>query len=149
MTRRTLGAWLVAAGSAWLGGMTPAVAQTSTASVTVPTVRDPGPYKGFFAAPGNYGMSFGSPSYGTVRANSSFSSPYGLGYGYGYNPYGLIPGRYGVGLWRPGYAEPPLYNAGDHSYRTFPVPYSPHVSTVTPPIGYYAPGFGPPATPGR
>ncbi len=47
---------------------------------------------GFFAAPGNYGTSLGTPSYGSVRTYSEFSSPYGGGYGYGYAPSGFIPG---------------------------------------------------------
>src|SRR5262245_8390490 len=59
----------------------------------------------YYAAPGNYGMAWGSASYGLKRTYSEFSSPYGPGYAYGYAPYGLLPGRYGVGLWRPGYTE--------------------------------------------
>ena len=38
---------------------------------------------GWFAAPGYYGMSYGVPSYGSVRTYSEFSSPYGAGYAYG------------------------------------------------------------------
>src|SRR4051794_13206780 len=66
----------------------------------------------YYAAPGNYGMAYGSPSFGLTRTYTSFSSPYGAGYGYGYAPYGLLPGRYGVGLWRPGFVAPGyLYGA--------------------------------------
>jgi hypothetical protein len=98
-----------------------------------------------YAAPGGYGMMWGSPSYGSIRTYTEFSSPYGLGYGYGYAPYGFLPGRYGVGLWRPGlstygyvYGAAPYYG-----YRTFPVPYDPTGKTPAPPVGAYAPAFGP------
>jgi hypothetical protein len=94
-------------------------------------------------------MSLGTPSFGSVRTYSEFSSPFGAGYAYGYRPYGLLPGRYGVGIWRPGFAEPPLFNAAYHSYRTFPGPYRPGVPAVTPPVGLYAPAFGPPYIPGH
>jgi hypothetical protein len=103
----------------------------------------------FFSAPGNYGMSLGTPSYGSVRAYSEFSSPYGAGYGYGYAPSGFLPGPYGAGLWRPGMAQDPLYNASYHSYRTWAVPYVRGVAVVTPGVGVYAPAFGPPYIPGR
>jgi len=106
------------------------------------------PYRinGYLAAPGYYGMSYGSPSLGSIRTYSSFSSPYGAGYGYGYAPYGLLPGRYGVGLWRPGFVTPG-YLYGASYYRTFPVPYPPNWVGPTAPIGLYAPGFGPPSPP--
>lgn len=102
----------------------------------------------FFAAPGNYGVSFGVPSYGSVRTYSEFSSPYGGGYRYGYAPASFLPGPYGVGLWKPGFAESPLYNPGASSYRTFPVPYQAGVKAATPNLGLYAPGFGPPTIQG-
>lgn len=104
------------------------------------------PYRlnGYFAAPGLYGMSFGSPSVGMTRTYSAYSSPYGGGYGYGYAPYGLLPGRYGVGLWRPGFVAPG-YAYGGSYYSTFSIPAS--LSAVPlqapPPVGVYAPGFGP------
>ena len=97
-----------------------------------------------YGAPGDYGVSFGVPSYGLTRTYSEYSSPYGLGYGYGYPPYSYLPGRYGVGLWRPGFVAPG-YVYGASSYRTFPVPLRPLVPSYGPPLGYYAPGFGPPA----
>jgi hypothetical protein len=97
-----------------------------------------------YGAPGHYGVSFGVPSYGLTRTYTAYSSPYGLGYGYGYPPYSYLPGRYGVGLWRPGFVAPG-YVFGESSYRTFPVPFRPLVPSVGPPLGYYAPGFGPPA----
>ena len=66
------------------------------------------PYRinGYYAAPGYYGMAYGSPSVGLTRTYTAFSTPYGMGYGCGYAPYGLLPGRYGVGLWRPGLVTP-------------------------------------------
>lgn len=102
-----------------------------------------GPYRlnGYFAAPGYYGTSYGVPSYGLTRTYSVYSSPYGLGYGYGYAPYGLLPGRYGVGLWRPGYVAPG-YVYGASYYQTYAVPYVAGATGPLPSIGVYAPGFG-------
>lgn len=101
-------------------------------------------FNGYYAAPGLYGMSYGSPSVGMTRTYTSFSSPYGGGYGYGYAPYGLLPGRYGVGLWRPGFVAPG-YAYGASYYSTFSIPAS--LSAVplqpAPPVGVYAPAFGP------
>jgi hypothetical protein len=97
-----------------------------------------------YGAPGYYGMMVGYPGWGYPRTYTSFSSPYGAGYGYGYAPYSLATGRFGVGLWRPGFATPGyVYGAG--FYRTFPVPFRPLGPNIGPPVGYYAPGFGPPA----
>jgi len=101
----------------------------------------------YFAAPGLYGMMLGTPSYGSVRTYSEFTSPYGAGFNGGYAPYGLPPGRYGVGLWRPGLVAPGYtYGASYYSYRTFAVgtPVLP-----PPPVGLYAPAFGPPSFYGR
>ncbi len=101
----------------------------------------------YYAAPGSYGMMLGTPSYGSVRTYSEFSSPYGAGYNYGYAPYGLLPGRYGAGLWKPGIVAPGYpFGTSYHSYRTFAVgtPVAP-----PPPVGVYAPAFGPPSTYGR
>jgi hypothetical protein len=100
--------------------------------------------RSIYGAPGDYGVAWGVPSYGVPRLYSEFSSPYGLGYGYGYPPYSYLPGRYGVGLWRPGFSEGGYVFAAS-SYRTFPVPYRPLVPSYGPPLGYYAPGFGPPS----
>jgi hypothetical protein len=88
-------------------------------------------------------MSYGSASYGVPRTYSEFASPYGYGYSYGYPPYGLLPGRYGVSLWRPGFVEPGYLYGASFSYRTFPVPYVPGQPAVVPPVGLYAPAFGP------
>jgi len=108
-----------------------------------------GPRMGYYGAntysgaPGFYGVGYGIPSFGFPRTYSVFSSPYGGGYGYGYSPNLFLPGHYGVGLWRPGYAVPGyVYGAG--YYRTFPVPYRPLVPFVGPPLGYYGRAYGPP-----
>jgi len=104
------------------------------------------PYYGpnsYFGAPGNYGMAWGTPSYGVPRTYTSFSSP-GPGYALAYQPYGLTSNRYGVGLWRPGFVTTG-YVYGTASYRTFPVPLRPMTSGPLPPVGMYAPYFGPPA----
>ncbi len=97
-----------------------------------------------YAAPGYYGMSYGSASFGVPRTYSSFASPYGQGYGYGYAPSSFLPGRFGIQLWRPGFVAPG-YAFGASSYRTFPVPYNPGSPAPSPPVGVYAPGFGPTA----
>jgi hypothetical protein len=121
--------------------LTPA---TASAQVVVGGMMNPYRINGYYAAPGLYGMSYGSPSVGLTRTYSSFSSPYGVGYGYGYAPYGMLPGRYGVGLWRPGFVAPG-YVYGASYYRSFAIPSN--LSAVPlqtpPPVGVYAPGFGP------
>ena len=97
----------------------------------------------FFGAPGNYGMAWGTQSFGVPRTYTSFTSP-GPGYVRAYQPYGLAPTRYGVGLWRPGFVAPG-YIYGTASYRTFPVPLRPIPYGGLPPVGAYAPYFGPPS----
>ena len=42
---------------------------------------------------------------------SVFSAYPGPSYGTNYPPYGILPGRYGVGLWRPGYVAPGMFMA--------------------------------------
>jgi hypothetical protein len=113
------------------------VSGSSTQAGVTATAVDP------YAAPGNFGMAYGTASYGVPRTYTAFSSPYGPGYGYGYAGAGYLPGRYGVGLWRPGFVAPG-YVYGSGFYRTFPVPYRPVTGgPVPPPVGAYAPGFGP------
>ena len=116
-------------------------------------VAAPAPYRinSYFAAPGLYGTSYGAMSVGVPQTYTAFSSPYGAGYGYGYAPYGLLPSRYGVGLWRPGFVAPGyVYGASYYRaplYRTYAAPYVPTtvVRPAAAPLGVYAPGFGPPA----
>lgn len=109
-----------------------------------PFVGEPAPIRvnGYFDAPGFYGTSYGVASYRVPRTYSEFSSPFGVGYGYGYAPYGLIPGRYGVGLWRPGGIVAPGYVYGASNYQTWAVPNVVGISAPLPSIGVYAPAFG-------
>ena len=115
-----------------------------------------GPYSGsyrvsdYFAAPGLYGTSYGFASYGVPRTFTTFSAYPGPSYGSNVPGYGFLPGRYGVGLWRPGFTAPGyVYGAptSGNSYRTFPVVYgtSLTVDQIAPPpsIGVYAPALGP------
>ncbi len=95
----------------------------------------------YYQPPGLYGMSYGSPSFGIPRTYSNFSSPYGAGYAYGYAPYTLLPGAFGMELWRPGVSVPG-YVYGGSLYTTYSYPF--RVYAPQPPVGVYAPGFGPP-----
>jgi hypothetical protein len=107
----------------------------------------------WFIAPGLYGMSYGFASYGMPQTYSVFSAYPGPSYGTNYPPYGLLPGRYGIGLWRPGYVAPgyvygaSYYPSSSFSYRTFPVVYGTGLSVnqiaPSPPVGVYAPALGP------
>lgn len=105
-------------------------------------------YGGMYAAPGNYGTTWGYPSMGFPRTYSVYTSPFGGGYGYGYGPSAIMPG-YGVGLWRPGFAAPGYVYSGSY-YGMFPNRYWPTWSGGSPwvggyggPIGGYAPALGP------
>jgi len=123
-----------------------------------------GPYSGsyrvsdYLGAPGLYGMSYGFASYGMPQTYSVFSAYPGPSYGTNYPPYGILPGRYGVGLWRPGFVAPGYvygaasypydsYASGSYSYRTFAVGartgYSVNPPVSLPPVGVYAPALGP------
>jgi hypothetical protein len=97
-------------------------------------------------------MSYGFASYGMPQTYSVFSAYPGPSYGTNYPPYGILPGRYGVGLWRPGYVAPGYVYGASYSYypnslqyRTFPVPYSAaaYQRMPPPPVGVYAPALGP------
>jgi len=108
----------------------------------------------YLGAPGLYGMSYGFASYGMPQTYTVFSAYPGPSYGSNYPPYGILPGRFGVGLWRPGFVAPGyVYGASYYyppsslSYRTFAVG-SPSGSAVNriaspPPVGVYAPALGP------
>jgi len=90
-----------------------------------------------------FGTSYGVASFGVPRTYSSFSSPSGAGYGYGYPPTSFLPGPWGIGLWRPGAQGRGTIYGAPNSYRTFPYPYTPGPVRYGPPIGVYAPAFGP------
>jgi hypothetical protein len=136
--RRLLGVLVV-------GSVLALVPCPARAQVVAGGMLNPYRFNGYFAAPGLYGMSFGAPSVGIPRTYTSFSSPYGAGYGYGYAPYGMLPGRFGVGLWRPGFVAPGYAYGASYYYRTFPIPasLSPVPLLPPPPVGVYAPGLGP------
>jgi hypothetical protein len=108
----------------------------------------------YLGAPGLYGMSYGFASYGMPQTYTVFSAYPGPSYGSNYPPYGILPGRFGVGLWRPGFVAPGYlygasysYPATSLQYRTFAVstglggPGYPIASP--PPVGVYAPALGP------
>jgi hypothetical protein len=103
----------------------------------------------YLGSPGLYGMSYGYASYGMPQTYSVFSAMPGPSYGTTYPPYGLMPGRYGAGLWRPGFVAPGYvygasyyYPASGNSYRTFAVGNRAGIASP-PPVGVYAPALGP------
>ena len=101
-----------------------------------------GPYRplSYYSAPGTYGTSWGYSSYGLRQTYTTFASPYGPGYAYGYAPAALLPGPYGAGLWARGVPQPLGWRTP--YYGTFAVPAVPP-PVILPPIGVYAPAFGP------
>jgi hypothetical protein len=129
---------VVAVGSAL--SMVPIQAQ---AQVPVGPATVPYRVNGSIGLPNLYGTSWGVASFGIPRTYTTFASPYGAGYGYGYPSYGVIPGRYGVGLWRPGFVAPGYTYGSAYGYNTFPYPYKPGGPMYGPSIGNFAPGFGP------
>lgn len=147
---RLAGAILAAAIGIGLGsglGARPASAQGVAGTPYMSSYR----VSDYFAAPGWYGTSYGFASYGFPQTYSVFTAYPGPSYGNNYPPYGLLPGRYGVGLWRPGYVTPgyvygaSYYPSSGFSYRTFPVMYGTagRAMDPAPPFGYYAPALGP------
>jgi len=119
------------------------VSGEARAQVVYPAPMGPYRVNASIGLPNLYGTSWGVAGYGSVRTYTTFSSPYGAGYGYGYPPYSVLPGRYGVGLWRPGLVAPGYSYGSAYGYNTFPYPYKPGGPMYGPPIGVYAPGFGP------
>jgi hypothetical protein len=123
------------------------------ASATEARAQGPATYGVFtgpnslYGAPGYYGTSYGTASYGLTRTYSAFNSPYGAGYGYGYPTPGFIPNQYGVNLWRPGFVAPGYIYGAPTAYRTYPVRVWPTPTAYGPSIGAYAPGFGPSPVP--
>ncbi len=102
----------------------------------------------WLGAPGLYGMSYGFASYGMPQTYSVFSAYPGPSYGTNYPPYGVLPGRFGVGLWRPGFVQAGyVYGASYYpdgfSYRTFPIGAQIGMpggrAGSLPPVGVYAP----------
>lgn len=104
------------------------------------------PFRGpgtIYGAPGFYGTSYGTASFGVPRLYSEYSSPYGLGYAYGYAPSSFAPNAFGQGLWRPGQPSTATLYGSPGAYRTFPVQTWPRPAGSGPPFGDYAPAFGP------
>jgi hypothetical protein len=108
----------------------------------------------YLGAPGYYGMSYGFASYGMPQTYTVFSAYPGSSYGANLPPYGIMPGRFGVGLWRPGFVAPGyVYGASYYqpmnapSYSTFAVGGSSGLPAQRvgspPPVGIYAPALGP------
>jgi hypothetical protein len=130
-------------------GFAPAPAHAQVVAGYSPTYR----VSDYLGAPGNYGMSYGFASYGMPQTYSVFSAYPGPSYGSNYPPYGILPGRFGVGLWRPGFVTPGYvygasyyYPPSNFSYRTFALGYNPGVpvnGVPLPPVGLYAPALGP------
>ena len=129
---------IVAVVGAWAVGEGRALGQ-----VVIENTTPPRRVNASIALPNLYGTSWGVASYGVPRMESAFASPYGAGYGYGYGSYSVLPGRYGVGLWRPGFTAPGYSYGSAYGYNTFPYPYVAGGPRYGPPIGVYAPGFGP------
>jgi len=96
-----------------------------------------------YKPPGYYGTSWGVASYGTRRTYSQYSSPYGAGYSYGYAPAGILPGKYGTGLWRQTTTSHGVIYGAPAGYATYAKPFRAVNAVPGPPMGAYAPGFGP------
>ena len=90
-------ALLLSAAALWFAA-SPAHAQAVSGGPAVASYR----VSDYFAAPGLYGTSYGYASYGVPRTYTSFSAKPWSSYYANLPPYGYMPGRYGVGLWRPG-----------------------------------------------
>ncbi|MDG3006913.1 hypothetical protein [Paludisphaera mucosa] len=138
-------ALMVSAAALWTSS--PAFGQAVSGGPAVGSYR----VSDYFAAPGMYGTSYGVASYGVPRTYTSFSAqPWSSYYGSNLPSPGYMPGRFGVGLWRPGFVAPGyVYGAptAAGSYRTFPVVagtgLTPDQIAPPPPIGVYAPALGP------
>ena len=124
------------------------LAQTNASAQTPGAVSADPPFRGpntIFGAPGYYGTSYGTASFGVPRLYSEFSSPYGGGYGYGYARPALAQNAFGEGLWRAGREPSTTIYGAPGAYRTFPVETWPRPAGSGPPFGEYAPFFGPEA----
>lgn len=98
----------------------------------------------YYAAPGNYGTSYGTAGYGAIRTYSNFPSP---GYGRGIRPYAVAQNQWGSGIWNQG-DRMPTYGQVQQpasAYQTWAVPNQSGQasSQPLPPIGAYAPTIGP------
>jgi hypothetical protein len=133
--RRTFGAFLI--GTALMLGSGSGTARGQVAGGPVLPYR----IQAYYSAPGYYGTTYGVASYGVRQTYTTFSSSYGAGYGYGYPPTTFLPGPFGAALWHPG-DLPNRYVWRTPYYGTFAIPAAPS-NVPLPPVGVYAPGFGP------
>lgn len=149
--RKAVGLLAVLLGSAAAIGATAGEARAQTTGYS-PSYR----VSDYLGSPGTYGMSYGFASYGMPQTYSVFSAYPGPSYGSTMPPYGIMPGKYGVGLWRPGfvtsgyvygasYYQPSTYVPNSASYRTFVYgdPGRASGRAAPPPVGVYAPYLGP------
>lgn len=108
---------------------------------TVPAQQNVSPY---YAAPGNYGTSYGTAGYGAVRTQSNFASP---GYGRGLRPYAVAQNQWGSGIWNQGNRMNTYGQVQQPAsrYGTWAAPYQQGQAATPPPppIGAYAPTVGP------
>ncbi len=132
--RRIAGAFVI--GTALLLGSADGTARGQVAGGPVLPYR----IQAYYSAPGYYGTSYGVASYGLRQTYTTFSSSFGPGYAYGYAPATYLPGPWGTSLWNPG--QPNRFVWRSPYYGTFGIPAAP-ANVALPPIGVYAPGFGP------
>lgn len=106
------------------------------------------PVSPYYTAPGNYGTSYGTASYGTARTHSNYPS---ANYGPAMRPYAVANNAWGRGIWAQAPSRPvPVPNPQPYtyqgSYRTWTDPRSRQAQRQLPPpppIGAYAPTLGP------
>lgn len=100
----------------------------------------------YYTAPGNYGTSYGSASYGTVRTHSNYASP---AYGRAMRSYAVANNAWGQGIWGQATGPAPVPNPRPYTdqgrYRTWADPRQQAQRQLPPlpPIGAYAPTLGP------
>lgn len=132
--RRIAGA--LAIGAALLAGPAPTTARGQVPGGPVLPYR----LQAYYSAPGYYGTTYGVASYGMRQTYTTYTSSFGPGYGYGYAPATILPGPFSTALWNPG--TPNRYVWRSPWYGTFGIPAAP-ANVPLPPIGVYAPGYGP------
>lgn len=99
----------------------------------------------YYTAPGNYGTSYGTASYGAVRTYSQYGSPL---YGRGMRPYTVAQNQWGAGIWSQNTYQqgaPVQVQQPAGRYQTWAAPYRAGqvANPPAPPIGAYAPTLGP------
>jgi hypothetical protein len=100
----------------------------------------------YYTAPGNYGTSYGTSSYGSVRTHSNYGPPT---YGRGLRPYAVANNQWGRGIWGQASGPAPVPNPAPYTYQgrygtwTDPRQQAQRTLPPAPPIGAYAPTVGP------